>query len=114
MSGTGASLNDKIDLAPWGYAPGDTMITCSDCTKECSLDDLHFLHRHATKCARHALEARQKAIRMHEGLPADVDDLDTQLALGGLERASKDEFIRRAFVGSIILAAAIVSLVFFH
>jgi hypothetical protein len=111
MSGTGASLNDKIDLAPWGYAPGDQLVTCSDCHKIDPLDSLHFLHRHATRCASHALEARHRDIRASEGHL--VPDPDQQLAdeALGLIKAVSDRFIRQAFIASLILAPVFIGIV---
>jgi hypothetical protein len=90
MSGTGASLNDKIDLAPWGYAPGDHPISCNDCIKECSDDSLHFLHRHATRCAKHALATRQQEIRVYEGelVPQDPEDNIAETVIQAYDKSS--------------------------
>lgn len=109
MSGTGASLNDKIDLAPWGYAPGNHPVSCNDCIKHGS-DGLHFLHRHATRCVEHALEARHRDIRASEGhLVADPDQQLADEALG-LIKATTDRFIRQAFIGSIIIAPVLIGI----
>lgn len=59
----------KIDLAPWGYAPGRTLYYCCDCNNEGPEQG----HRHATRCATHALEARMRDIRMLEASPQDFD-----------------------------------------
>jgi hypothetical protein len=61
---------DKIDLAPWGYAPGMTLFYCSDCRG----DDPSQGHRYATRCVTHALEARMKDIRALEPAEALQED----------------------------------------
>ena len=59
-----ANINeaDKIDLAPWGYAPGTGFYYCTDCQ-----DGPDQGHRHNTRCAKHALEARLNDIRALDG-----------------------------------------------
>jgi hypothetical protein len=53
----------KIDLAPWGFAPGDTFVFCVDCP-----DGIAFqAHRHSIRCVGHALNARLADIRAAEG-----------------------------------------------
>lgn len=52
----------KIDLAPWGYAPGWSLFYCEDC---CSAHPEQG-HKDSTKCIRHALAARAMVI------PVDV------------------------------------------
>lgn len=112
MSGTGASLNDKIDLAPWGNAPGNYFFTCLDCEKIEPLDSLHFGHRHSTRCTRHALEARLRDIRAHEGqLVADPDQQLADEALG-LIKATSDRWVRQGLIGSILLAPLLIGLLF--
>lgn len=105
----------KIDLAPWGFAPGDYIFTCRDCTQEYPLDDLHFGHRHATRCAKHALGARLSYIRTLEGvLTADSDQELADEALALIKTVS-DRWIRRAFIGSLILAPIMIGFViWFH
>ena len=110
MSGTGASLNDKIDLAPWGYAPGDHPISCNDCVKECSGDSLHFLHRHATRCVRHALAARQVEIRTYEVDPvADPEEIVAEIIV----QAFDDSCVQILFMGAIFVAIAGIASLFY-
>ena len=104
--------NPKIDLAPWGYAPGNRLITCTDCEREDPLDSLHFLHTHATRCARHALKAQQQEyLARHGAVLLDVPDPEYQEAINALESIAQDNFIRRAFIVSIILVPTLVGAV---
>lgn len=101
MSGTGASLNDKIDLAPWGHAPGNYHYHCGDCSTA-GRDPLHFGHKHANRCAEHALAARQNAIRLHEGnLVTEIEE-QGQAELYGLLEAFGERFKQIAIIGSIL------------
>lgn len=113
MCGTGASLNDKIDLAPWGYAPGDQLVTCTDCAKSEPLDSLHFLHRHAFRCAKHALEARRSDIQARQAclgsFPARVITYPAPEPVKPV-----DHWLRRAFIGAILLGSVTVGLVILH
>jgi hypothetical protein len=111
MCSAGA-INDanKIDLAPWGYAPGSSIITCTDCQRTGAEDRAMFIgHKHGYRCAQHALEARQSVIRAQEGhLVPDPDQEIADAALG-LIKATSDRWIRQAFVGSLLLAPAFIS-----
>jgi hypothetical protein len=107
-----AAEANKLDLAPWGYAPGDRLVTCSDCTRRNPLDDLHFLHAHATRCVTHALEARQRDIRAQEGILVVDPDQEPQNASYTLLRVARDRFIRRAFIASLILAPVMIAAIF--
>lgn len=107
MSGTGASLNDKIDLTPWGNAPGAYFFHCGDCTKIDPRDDLHFGDQHNTRCIRHALEARQNEIRIFEG------NLDPIESVEVMARVPRDRGIQQAFIVSLILApVSVIALLF--
>lgn len=103
MSGTGASLSDKIDLAPWGYAPGTSIVSCADCARlKPDPEEAVFIgHRYSHRCAEHALTARQSCIRIHEGelVPESNPPLDQVI---------KDRWIRRA-IGQLILAPLLVA-----
>ena len=115
MCTAGATNNavNKIDLAPWGYAPGSSIITCADCQRTKSADDcLHIGHKHGYRCATHALEARQSAIRVAEGHLLPDPDQELADAALGLTKAASDQWIQWAFVVSIILAPAIVIMIF--
>jgi len=115
MSGTGASLNEKIDLAPWGYAPGDQLVACTDCQRIDSHDCMHFLHRHATRCATHALNARQREIHALEGELVPDPDQELADAISAGIRAYSDRFVRIAFIASLMVASCVVaSLLFAH
>lgn len=62
-----------IDLAPWGYAPGNTFIYCTDCTNQFGQHPV-LAHRHSTRCTEHALKARLDDIRAAEGfVTVDVE-----------------------------------------
>lgn len=52
-----------IDLAPWGYAMGDTIVFCVDCPTGRGFR----AHRHSIRCREHALGARLDDIRAAEG-----------------------------------------------
>jgi hypothetical protein len=54
--------NNKLDLAPWGYAPGMSLFYCTDCGSP----DPEQGHAHSTRCIRHALAQRALII------PVDV------------------------------------------
>lgn len=72
----------KIDLAPWGFAPGDTFVFCVDCP-----DGVAFqAHRHSIRCTGHALNARLADIRAAEGYQALVED-DTPIGINPIEIA---------------------------
>lgn len=103
----------KIDLAPWGYAPGDYFFTCFDCTKAHPLDDLHIGHKHSTRCAKHALEARQSDIRAAEGMWVPNPDQTLQDEVYGLIKPYSDKMMRILFIGSILLAGGLVGTVIF-
>jgi hypothetical protein len=113
MSGTGGPLNDKIDLAPWGYAPGISIATCADCSRvKPDPEDAVFIgHKYAHRCAEHALIARQSVIRAYEG--ELVPDPDQQIADEALAmiRAASDRGIRQAFIISLVLSPIFVGLV---
>ena len=113
MSETGASLNDKIDLAPWGYAPGSHPVSCSDCIKECSdpADSLHFLHRHATRCVHHALAARQTDIRIYEMDDPLVDP--EEIVAEMIVEAFDDSCARVLFIGGIFAAIVGIASLFY-
>lgn len=74
----------KIDLAPWGYADGDTFVFCVDCP-----DGVAFqAHRHSIRCVGHALNARLADMRAAEGR---VDPLeDTPLGHNPIEIAIRE------------------------
>jgi hypothetical protein len=69
----------KIDLAPWGFAPGDTYIFCVDCP-----DGAPTLgHRFSIRCVEHALKARLDDIRASEGQQIEEDDdIDDDVPFG--------------------------------
>lgn len=115
MSGTGASLNDKIDLAPWGYAPGDHLVTCIDCNEVDPLDALHVMHRHSTRCATHALKGRQASLRLADAHYQPDPDQSLADEVYGLIRPYSDRMVRILFIGAILTGAAgIGALTFFH
>jgi hypothetical protein len=109
MSGTGASLNDKIDLAPWGSAPGHYLFTCIDCSQDDPRDALHVGAKRASRCIRHALEVRQREIRTLQDDHREPEELVAEAIL----QVYDDTNCRALFIGAIIIAAAIVGALIF-
>jgi hypothetical protein len=103
---------NKIDLAPWGYAPGDNLFNCMDCIRRCyaAAETIHGGHRHSTRCVRHAMEAREHDIRINEGHL--VPEPNTDQAVYALLKDKGHDMIRTCFIGSILLAACLIAVVF--
>lgn len=112
-AGVTIDVATKVDLAPWGYAPGSSIVTCTDCARIHDQEHAMYVgHKHGYRCAQHALEARQSAIRAQEGHLVPDPDEQLRQEIYQLIRVSRDRGIRQAFIASLVLAPILIAIMF--